>query len=698
MQAQTRRKLRPLSELPLSFPKPKGDTEVIKEFATVGDTLTTIKKVVRKYHWQVKELAEFLQGKDRRTTCENIWKFCYGYIGYRKDEDGKEQVRSPARTLADARKGVDCDCYAVLISSLLYNLKIPHKFRVTSYPHPDHPDPPFSHVYVLAKNGKQAIVMDPVIDAFNHQVPYLKKRDIPMQLEVLNGIPEADMVAHHQAYQTRRNSYAGIPEADMFEYLDMVRELNGHYNYTGSAAPDIVEAIHALQGVERAKASRSRGPAQPSPTARPSRDTKIIPAWQEAVATGKVPPGTTLEQYKLIKRREYEREFYQIHGMSVEAYKAKMAAQRAADQQQYQQKQRDTMIRMRHELQLRGVSVPSGATYNQLIDLLKLNPRPKGSTEMLNKFNKFNPGAFALRSGSLLGARINYFGVGKIVWALLPKAVAMKKGLSGSDWEKLNHGWKRWKEIHFKAGGSIEKLRETLIKGAYNKKYKIALPQNLDGVPLATVLGFHPRDIDVMLDGLGAEPISTGAALAAASTLLGALAALVKGIKAPDPQGEVVNDEVVVERKNKEEEKSRGEKVLDKINNISSTIKNVGDLFTGSGGGNEMEDFEMEERRNIENLNREEDDGGGNGDDPDEKPDWKTALKWLGFVAVGLGVAYGGYRIYKGTKEKQGTPALNGTNSKAGGGAGTSGNEANGKPKKKPTKERTYVSKKQPIT
>lgn len=674
MQAQTRRKLRPLSELPLSFPKPQGDTEVIKHFATVGDTLTLIKQVVREYHWQVRELAQYLKGKDRLTTCENIWKFCYGYIGYRKDETGKEQVRSPARTLADARKGVDCDCYAVLISSLLYNLNIPHKFRVTSYPHPDFPDPPYSHIYVLAKNGKQAVVLDPVIDAFNHQLPYLKKRDIPMQLEVLNGIPEADLVAEHQAYQARPNRYAGNPEADMLEYLDMVRELNGHHNYTGTAAPDIVEAIHALQGVDRAKASRSRGPAQPNPAARPSRDVKHIPAWQEALATGKIPPGTTLEQYKAIQRREFEREFYQIHGMSVEAYKAKMAAQRIADQRQYELQQRETMNRMRQELVKRGVTVPPGATQDDLIKLLRLNPLSKGAAQAVHKLNKFNPGAFALRAGSLLGARINFNGVGQVVWALIPKSVAMQRGMSGSDWERVSHAWKRWKEIHFKAGGDLEKLRETLIKGAYNKKYQIVLPENLDGVPLATVLGFHPREVDIMPQGLAAEPISTATALAAASTLLGALAALVKGIKAPNSEGEVIVDEVVVEPKKKEdgEEKTPAEKFAERFGNFADKVKDVGDLFADSEveevEEDEVEDFGMEEYEDNESLNRIEDNE--NGDQPDKKPEWKTALKWLGFVAVGLGVAYGGYRLWKRgqrSKDESSSPeATTSPNGKAG--------------------------------
>ena len=121
---------------------------------------------------QTKAIAQVLKGNDTYSTASNIWKFAYHYIQYKEDENGKEQLREPNRSWADRESGIDCDCYSILISSILTNLGIDHKYRITKYNGNDY----YQHVYVVIKqkNGKE-IIIDPVVNSFDYQKPYTGK-------------------------------------------------------------------------------------------------------------------------------------------------------------------------------------------------------------------------------------------------------------------------------------------------------------------------------------------------------------------------------------------------------------------------------------------------------------------------------------------------------------------------------------------
>lgn len=174
------------------FPRAMGGSETKKKGATVADTIRFIPQVVQETKWQTKRFAlEVIKTDDLYTTCKNIWDFVFNHIAYKKDEDGKEQIRSPARSWRDRHNnddygnssGVDCDCYTVFISSILSNLKIKHVLRITKYEE-DH----FQHIYPIVPlgNGKH-ITIDCVVKQFNYEEPYTEKKDTTMDLEYLNG-------------------------------------------------------------------------------------------------------------------------------------------------------------------------------------------------------------------------------------------------------------------------------------------------------------------------------------------------------------------------------------------------------------------------------------------------------------------------------------------------------------------------------
>ena len=168
------------------FPNASGENKTIRSNAEVAHTLQLIPKVVKETLYQTSQLAQHLKGNNINETCENIWDFVYQHIAYRKDEDGKEQVRSPARVWRDRTQGVDCDCYTTFISSILTNLHIPHVLRITKY-NKAH----YQHIYPIVPlpNGKH-ITIDCVVEKFNYEEPYSQKHDTKMDLQYLNGIED----------------------------------------------------------------------------------------------------------------------------------------------------------------------------------------------------------------------------------------------------------------------------------------------------------------------------------------------------------------------------------------------------------------------------------------------------------------------------------------------------------------------------
>jgi hypothetical protein len=185
MEAQRKRNIKTGEEYSHLFPKADNSTSLIRTNANVTHTVAFIPKVVNETLDHTKKIAQLLKGNSTYETCSNIWHFVYQHIAYKKDQEGYEQIRSPARTWHDRKKGVDCDCYSVFISSILTNCKIPHILRITKY-HRDY----FQHIYpVVVSQGKE-IPIDCVTDQFNYEVPYSEKKDYPMDLQYLNGFDD----------------------------------------------------------------------------------------------------------------------------------------------------------------------------------------------------------------------------------------------------------------------------------------------------------------------------------------------------------------------------------------------------------------------------------------------------------------------------------------------------------------------------
>ncbi len=167
------------------FDPASGINESIKKGATLADTMKMLPSKVRDYKFQAQRIAAAMRNIDNKVgdTCYNIWKFLTDHIAYNPDQTGKEQVRSVRRLWSD-RIG-DCDCFSFFTSCVLSVLRIPHQFRIASY---DEVSGSYGHVYVVVPSGGKEITIDAVLPYFNREHPYVKIKNIDMDLEFLDGI------------------------------------------------------------------------------------------------------------------------------------------------------------------------------------------------------------------------------------------------------------------------------------------------------------------------------------------------------------------------------------------------------------------------------------------------------------------------------------------------------------------------------
>ncbi|REJ62119.1 MAG: hypothetical protein DWQ21_07310 [Bacteroidetes bacterium] len=266
------RNIRSGSQYEKYFNAPEQDDRIIIQDGEVTDTVELMKKVVWKYLSDTEKIAKELKSPSVKRTSENIWNFLYHHIQYKLDQEGLEQLRRPARSWADRKSGIDCDCFAIFCSSILTNLEIPHSFRITKYDGSEY----FQHVYVVVPYGGGLIKIDPVLSTFNYEKPFSTKRDIPMNLNgidvaVLSGTPGVseswngsqigdlqpvtnnpqDDAVYNYLLETRA-TVSQIPEGYSGEFLAALEYAIKHWHTPRrQEALDFLAALEANQGLGR---------------------------------------------------------------------------------------------------------------------------------------------------------------------------------------------------------------------------------------------------------------------------------------------------------------------------------------------------------------------------------------------------------------------------------------------------------------
>ena len=115
------------------FPKPDFSDTLLQE-GNVNDTVFLMGEYIQKYKSDTAKLAPILKGKSLEETLRNNWNFVYNHIQYKLDTPGIEELRRPARTWAERKSGVDCDCYTIFLCTLLLNQGIEPVIRIVQIP------------------------------------------------------------------------------------------------------------------------------------------------------------------------------------------------------------------------------------------------------------------------------------------------------------------------------------------------------------------------------------------------------------------------------------------------------------------------------------------------------------------------------------------------------------------------------------
>jgi hypothetical protein len=166
-----------------SPPIADGNNVVNKKDAINTDIISVLESNFSKGKAQCKQFAQNFVGATDEQTANNVWNYLRHKIKYKRDSEKRQQIRLPARLIADAATGADCKSFALFACCILANLGFIVGFRYASYGTSSTP----THVYCFAsKNGRNYIV-DGVWHTFNTEKFYTHKKDHNMQVETLSG-------------------------------------------------------------------------------------------------------------------------------------------------------------------------------------------------------------------------------------------------------------------------------------------------------------------------------------------------------------------------------------------------------------------------------------------------------------------------------------------------------------------------------
>jgi hypothetical protein len=270
--------------------------------------------------------------------------------------------------------------------------------------------------------------------------------------------------------------------------------------------------------------------------------------------------------------------------------------------------------------------------------------KPKILSKVLHAVNKANPATALLRNGFLASMKLNLFGVAqKLKWAYLSDAEATKRNIIPSKFAKLKAVRAKLESIFFGAGGEPENLKKAILRGKGNRGHEVnGFDEINEYSSLSELLGYEYDGVD----GLG-EP-ATATAIASASAVVGAIAALMKSIGNIFPA------------KNAEGASDFTENNTDKSPTSEVSIsesKTVPPSITAEGKANPESNVapSTNENGNAEIAIKVADGNGAENADgktpTDENGLWEKNKKWLKPTLIGvgsLGVIYLGYKAMSG--------------------------------------------------
>jgi len=395
------------------FVRPQNEDNIILDDGEVEDTVELMKKVVWKYIDDTKQIAPILEGKTVRQTCEIIWNFLYNHIQYRLDKKGLEQLRRPCRSWAERKQGIDCDCFSIFVSSILTNLHIPHKFRITMYS-----AGVYQHVYVIVPTGNEYITIDCVVSRFNYEKPFYKHKDFTMNI---NGINVAVLSGINDK-ATDDNV------VDMLSGIEGIGEINESENKR-----------FLYEHLVRTRNMIAANPALISSVDYP-------PAFLEMLDYAIKHWNTPMRDAALENLARNENELNRMNGYS--------------GTDDYELDGLDDLFGFDDELN--GKKTGKKGFFKKVGQAVK-----KGAIAATKLAVRFNPLTITARNGFLLAMKLNLKKMGtKLKWAYATKEQAAAKGVSEAQWQKSKNALAKIEKLFAdRLQGKKSALKNAVLKG-----------------------------------------------------------------------------------------------------------------------------------------------------------------------------------------------------------------------------------------
>ncbi len=480
----------------------KGLRKTLKEDANLEDTLDNIKRIALRDAYQVKALASQLKGDSVEQTSENIWNYLRTNTRYKLDENGLEELRTPSRSLVDgekglddARFGIDCDDYTILISALLINLKIPHEYRVAAYKTKGK----FQHIYPVAFDefGNEFIIdVVPEIPRFNYEAqPIIDLKTIKMDLHELSGVGEMEMNLEEELKQdlieemNEPFSLSGIDDDEDDDILE-AHFLNGLGEVDSAEEADIIlsgsEATELLERGILAEVNKARillqnelkTPTVLSQTINVKEELEIIndvlDAWDDesermsaisdAIATSK--GYSNFFKSLALSLDKLDEEDDDLNGLDDDPiYLAKIDMSDSLMAEILDDEDLDGLGRRRRR---RG-------RFKQFFKKVG-----KGIKKAVKTVVRYNPATMAVRGAILLVLRMNVMKIAaRLIYGYLTPNQAQAKGLDMNEYRKLVNAKNKAEKFYTRIGGKSAKFKNAIVRGRAAKKTGLRLSGDL---------------------------------------------------------------------------------------------------------------------------------------------------------------------------------------------------------------------------
>jgi hypothetical protein len=420
------------------LPAPSWTEELVKRDGIVTDTVSEMKKVIRKHAWQTSKLAPLLKGKDLYETCHNIWNFLFTHIKYKEDDEGKEQLRTPALSWAVRRnRGIDCDDFTLFAGCLLFNLKIPFYIRIARYEGKNF----FQHVYPLVPlKDKQYITIDAVLDEYDTEKQPIETKDfLLMDTTNLNGI---DISVLGGIEDDTLKEISGILSGEDFKEVNQMEGLG-----TIASREDELNAIQ--NHLIRTRNIIARNPELIHDTEHPEsflgRIDYALKYWDTdkrdealGILSGEEEQINAMEGLSATDEAHEDVElFYGLNGLG--AYDVLGKAKR----------QRKFFAKVKQAVKKAG----------------------QGIKKVAKKLVRFNPLTVTIRAAVLLALKVNLLKVSsKLKWGYLTEQEAIAHGFDLAEWRKLKEQLAQAEKMFVNTlQGKAENFKRAILTGRAGK-------------------------------------------------------------------------------------------------------------------------------------------------------------------------------------------------------------------------------------